>query len=280
MVMVFGIILTIGFLLNSIFNGFAFVNIMFIIISLFVLFFGLYSNKKSNTSTDKKKGVFGIPNIAVYSAAIVLIALLALVFPQGEQYSVTLQINKAVSQINNKDYKSAQRILLKLNGQDPSNALVSQNLAATYIMAHDPDNAIKYLGEANNMLYFNENISYNFGLAYLQKQNYSEALKYFERAISLNPMNIEAHIYAGTMCYNLRYLRKAIYHLENAKMLKPEMPDILYNLGKAHMDLFEYGLAQENFEEALKLKPNDKLKGLINEKLEYLNSIKGGLNNE
>src|SRR5450756_1586433 len=259
---VFGIMLLFGFLCNSIFKGFTFVNIVYIITSLFVLLYGLYSSKRAAniatsinadattgaaTGPGKIKGRRSLPSIVVYLAAIVLIALISVIVPSDKQYSTSSQINKSIKLIDNKDYKSAQKILLKLNGQDPSNALVNQNLAATYIMAHDPDNALKYLGVAYKTFYSNENVLFNYGLAYYQQGNYAEALKCFEIAISLNPSMINAHIYAGTMCYQLRYLRRAIYHLENANFLSPDNPDVLYVLGKANMGLFEYGQAAVSY---------------------------------
>jgi len=289
---VFGIMLLFGFLCNSIFKGFTFVNIVYIITSLFVLLYGLYSSKRAAniatsinadattgaaTGPGKIKGRRSLPSIVVYLAAIVLIALISVIVPSDKQYSTSSQINKSIKLIDNKDYKSAQKILLKLNGQDPSNALVNQNLAATYIMAHDPDNALKYLGVAYKTFYSNENVLFNYGLAYYQQGNYAEALKCFEIAISLNPSMINAHIYAGTMCYQLRYLRRAIYHLENANFLSPDNPDVLYVLGKANMGLFEYGQAENNFNEALKLNPPEEMKNLINEQLKYLDAIKGGV---
>ena len=88
---------------------------------------------------------------------------------------------------------------------------------------------------------------------------------------------VNAHIYAGTMCYQLRYLRRAIYHLENANFLSPDNPDVLYVLGKANLGLFEYGQAENNFNEALKLNPPEEMKNLINEQLKYLDAIKGGV---
>jgi tetratricopeptide (TPR) repeat protein len=276
---VFGIMLLFGFLCNSIFKGFTFINIAYIIISLIILLYGLYLKKRAvnkavsiNANATARRA---LPNIVVYLAAIVLIAFISVIVPSDKQYSFSSQINKSISLINNKDYKSAQRILLKLNVQDPSNAKVCLNLAATYIMAHDPDNALKYLDTAGRMLYFNENVLFNYGLAYYQKGNYADALRCFESAISLNPSMVNAHIYAGTMCYKLRYLRKAIYHLENARFLAPGMPDILYNLGKANMELFEYGQAEKNFNQALKLNPPVEMKNSINEQLRYLGSIKG-----
>lgn len=289
---VFGIMLLFGFLCNSIFKGFTFVNIVYIITSLFVLLYGLYSSKRAAniatsinadattgaaTGPGKIKGRRSLPSIVVYLAAIVLIALISVIVPSDKQYSASSQINKSIKLIDNKDYKSAQKILLKLNGQDPSNALVNQNLAATYIMAHDPDNALKYLDVAYKTLYSNENVLFNYGLAYYQQGNYAEALKCFEIAISLNPSMVNAHIYAGTMCYQLRYLRRAIYHLENANFLSPDNPDVLYVLGKANMGLFEYGQAENNFNEALKLNPPEEMKNLINEQLKYLGAIKGGV---
>lgn len=276
---VLGIMLLFGFLCNSIFKGFTFVNIAYIVISLLVLLYGFYSRKKAVNTTAPVNADAAVrrslPNIVVYLAAIVLIALISVIVPTDNQYSFSTQINKSISLINKKDYRNAQRILLKLNGQDPSNARVCLNLAATYIMAHDPDNALKYLEPANRMLYFNENVLFNYGLAFYQKGNYADALRCFEGAISLNPSMVKAHIYAGTMCYKLRNLRRAIYHLENARLLAPGMPDILYNLAKANMELFEYGQAEKNFNEALKLNPTEEIKNSINEQLKYLDSIKG-----
>lgn len=289
---VFGTMLLFGSLCNSIFKGFTLVNIVYIITSLLVLLYGLYSSKRAAniaasvnanaitgtvTGHGKTKGSRSLPNIVVYLAAIALIALISVIIPSDKQYSVSSQINESTKLIDNKDYKSAQKILLKLNGQDPSNALVNQNLAATYIMAHDPDNAFKYLSVAYKTLYSNEIVLFNFGLAYYQQGNYAEALKCFEIAISLNPSMVNAHIYAGTMCYKLRYLRRAIYHLENASFLSPDNPEILYVLGEANMGLFEYGQAENNFNEALKLDPPEEVKSSIDEQLKYLDSMKEGV---
>lgn len=289
---VFGLMLLFGFLCNSIFKGFTFANIGYLVISLGVLFYGLYSSKRrSNTVTPvnenattstatgkgKIKGKVALPGIVVYFVAIVLIALISVIVPADKQYSTSTQINRSIKLIDSKDYKGAQKILLKLNGQDPSNALVNQNLAATYIMAHDPDNALKYLDVAYKTLYSNENVLFNYGLVYYQKGNYAEALRYFEIVISLNPSMVNAHIYAGTMCYQLRNLRRAIYHFENANFLSPDNPEVLYILGWAEMGLFEYGQAENNFNEALKLNPPEEMKNLINEQLKYLNAIKSGV---
>jgi len=279
--MVFGLMLLFGFFFNCIFKGLSFLNIIYVIISVLILVYSIYiRGKKPGVPQKSQKKKWFLTGAVVYLGAIALILILTAILPSDSLYSTTSQINKSSQLIKNGDYKSAQKILLGLNKKDPSNALVNLNLGAAYIMAKKPDDAMDYLNKANSMLYFDENVPYNMGLAQYQKGNYGDALKYFESAIALNPSMVNAHIYAGTMAYMLRNLRKAIYHFENARLLRPDMPDILYDLGKANIELFEYDQAESNFNGVLKLKPSKELVGLTNDELKYLATLKGGLSNE
>lgn len=268
-------VLIAGILINTIFEGFNTINIILLTEAALLLIYNIPAvNKMLKFGNSKKRDI--LFNVIVYIVLLgVAFSVIKLLSPEN-QFSFSNDINQSAKLIQDGDLKSAEKILQKLYKKDPTNPVINLNLSNIYLKSGHIDLVKSHLDSAARLMSFDENVWYNYGMMYLQNKDNKNAQKCFEQAIELNPQMTKAHVYAGTTSYKLREIRKAIYHLENARVLNPQSPEILLHLGRANIELMEYKQAEQNFKEALELKPTSTLTSAIKEQIEYVNSIKGG----
>jgi len=273
--LIFGLFLIIGILLNTIFIGFNALNIIYLILSAAFLIYSLPFTKKVlkfgvNVKRDRTF------NFIFYTVLLIIFFSSGKLLSSKDPMQYSYDINKCAELIQDGDVKKAEKQLVKLYEKNPSNPLVNENLAVVYLKDKRTDLVKVHLDNASKELNFDENLWYNYGMLYYQQKDYKKAQECFEIAIKLNPNMVKAHIYAGTMSYRLRDLRRAIYHLENAKTISPNSPEILFHLGRANMDLMQYKDAEECLSLALSNKPSKPLETSIQELLKEVKGYRGG----
>lgn len=100
--------------------------------------------------------------------------------------------------------------------------------------------------------------NYNFAEILRKRKKFDRALKYYERAAHLDPANYGAYGNMGAV-----YLRvkkdpeAAIPYLQRAVELRPGYFAAWVDLGRAHFETKRFDLAQQDFEEALRIQPED-----------------------
>jgi len=89
------------------------------------------------------------------------------------------------------------------------------------------------------------------GIGYLQSQKYPEALTAIQEALKLNNQDYQIHNNLGLAYYGLSKWQKAKYHFEVAIQLKKDFPQGLNNLCSTYNQLGEYEKAIEACKQAL-----------------------------
>lgn len=277
---IIGIILLLGGLLEIFFSGISVLGLSFIILSIFI-FFG--SLKVFKSVFVKIIPMEGAPKLVKWIKPLLLglaglIIIMIAILSKGTNPAWFEEgINTAAGYIQSGELKKAEKLLEDLYDEDPNNGAVNLNFAALYLSQGETEEAKPFLDAAAKRLYHDEMLYFDYGMYYYQLEDYYNALINFEKAIQINPSFVAANIYAGTMSYDLRDLKRSIYHLESANYLMPENPEILLYLGKANKDLMNYPQAEEALNLALDKAEYKDLKELINDELDELESFKEGI---
>lgn len=269
--LIIGIILFVGGLLNLYFSGASILSLGYIIVSLGIIISSLPFTKKLIAKLNQwLKPVF-------WSVALLVLLIISLISKGENPARYEEAINQAASDIQAGELKKAEKVLEDLYEDDPMNGAVNLNLAALYLSQGKTEKAKPFLDGALPRLYHDEMLYFNYGIYYYQLEDYPNALINFEKAIQINPSFAAANIYAGTLSYELRDLKKAIYHLENARYLMPENPETLLFLGKANKDMMNYQVAEEVLNLALERATSKDLESQIEDELDELESFKEGV---
>lgn len=100
-------------------------------------------------------------------------------------------------------------------------------------------------------------IQASLGRAYAQQGERVRAEECFERALELDPNMLEAQRYLAAQLLENRAWPSAAALLERSKTLAPADPGIRLDLGVAYRGMGRYDDARREYEEALRLAPND-----------------------
>ncbi|MDI6794091.1 MAG: tetratricopeptide repeat protein [bacterium] len=106
---------------------------------------------------------------------------------------------------------------------------------------------------------------YNMGLAYESLGNYAQAEKAYSMTLLCDPDDVEALIRLGVIYYKSGDYSASVERFEHAGSLDKNCIDAYYWLGKASFDRGNRQKAITLWNEALRLKPDDKL--LLREKM-------------
>ncbi len=96
----------------------------------------------------------------------------------------------------------------------------------------------------------------DLGLLYQQRKNRNEAKRLYARAIILNPMLYNAHMYLATIHYRLGEYKLAVAVLNNAKKYFPEDDMVLLELAEAYFKLGHLTKAAISLGKALAINPS------------------------
>ncbi|NJD04697.1 MAG: tetratricopeptide repeat protein [Ruminiclostridium sp.] len=292
--MALSIVLFLGAATNILLKGINAGNVILLLLSLIPAGYEIILNSRKRTTTAnasnnmqeqassavRKPASTSFIKAAVFILAVIAFGITSRFTINNADYNRSKIINSSINQINNGDYKDAERSLKKLYETDKS-PLIASNLASVYLRLRDAQNARVMLDAANAALFADEKQWFNYGTYFLQQKDYTSALSSFEKAIELNPGLVMAHLYAGTSALILRDLKRAQYHLEEAALLNPVRPDIQYYLGRVYTEMMDYKRAEECFKKA---QTNDDLpkeiSDMLKQRLIELQPYLGGENNE
>jgi type IV pilus assembly protein PilF len=133
----------------------------------------------------------------------------------------------------------------------------SRNLGEAYMQQRDFSSALREFLKAEKLYSKDPLLQNDFGLAYMAKGRLDLAAKHFKKAVKLKPDYVPARNNLGTA-----YLANKEWDVAIV-CFKEIVDDVLYatphypltNLGWAHYNKQEYGVAEKYYSEALKLEP-------------------------
>lgn len=269
------LILLVGALLNAFLEGFSALNIVYIAVPLVLGALAWWLRRAGiSLSLGKVKLHASVFAVIVY---VLVIALATSALAPESAFQLAERINRSAKLIAAGDYDGAEKLLLTLERQEPTNPHIHLNLAAVYLKARRTDLVRQHLDLASPNAQQDPTLWYNYGMLYYQLEDLKNAQRHFDKALLLNPSMTKAAVYAGTMSFRLRELRKAIYYLSHAHLLSPESPEILLHLGRAHLELMNFTAAETALKAALELSPPKGLTEALKEQLAAVEAAKGGL---
>jgi tetratricopeptide (TPR) repeat protein len=196
----------------------------------------------------------------------------------GEQGSATDALQDALAQVHERagDHAQAVKLLEQALARRPQSAELAFALASAYqrngqweravdvvrasILKRDADNvqALNFIG---------------YALA-SEGQRLDEARKMLEHALQLKPMSGEVADSLGWLYVKLNRLDDAERLLVRADRLTPEDPEILEHLGDLYVKRSDRVHAVEAYKRALRNKPDDRARHVIEEELLQLETGK------
>jgi len=159
--------------------------------------------------------------------------------------------------IKKKEYKAAEKLLLRVFKHDSDNTAIINELGRLYRIKKNYAKAEEFLLkglqiEQNNIHLLNE-----LGKTYSVSGRLDEALLMYNKALSVD----SCHVYSMTELARLYLLKKdyeeAEQQLENAIRLDSENVIVLNNLAKLYIEKKDYQSAERAYLSALKIKKND-----------------------
>src|SRR5205085_709043 len=127
-----------------------------------------------------------------------------------------------------------------------------------YVLAHlgHHDQAAEEFATALRLNPKSGRIHYNFAMFLAENNESDQAMAEFQKCVELNPKSAEAHYYLGHMFFVKGDMESAKTHYVETTRLDPTAP-VHNSLGVVYMRLGEVSQAVEQFNEALRMHPDD-----------------------
>ncbi|MFL6515504.1 MAG: tetratricopeptide repeat protein [Chthoniobacterales bacterium] len=127
-----------------------------------------------------------------------------------------------------------------------------------YVLAHlgHHDQAAEEFATALRLNPKSGRIHYNFAMFLAENNESDQAMAEFQKCVELNPKSAEAHYYLGHMFFVKGDMQSAKTHYVETTRLDPTAP-VHNSLGVVYMRLGEVSQAVEQFNEALRMHPDD-----------------------
>ncbi|MDZ7260832.1 MAG: tetratricopeptide repeat protein, partial [candidate division KSB1 bacterium] len=185
------------------------------------------------------------------------------------QHPADLETQKSLGNLylSNQQYQEALEIFQKARESAPGDAEILRDLALTYDFLGQSDKAFEIYQQALNANPEDKDLLFNFGRLYYLKKDYPNAIEQFKKVVEKDPNDAESLVNIGNAYLNmaeeyrvqLREIEetekkpsqekmsdlfskmkdnfsKAIPYLEKAVELKPDNPNVWYNLGVAYVN--------------------------------------------
>lgn len=181
---------------------------------------------------------------------------------------IRMELGSYLYQMNN--FKEAKKEFIEIKDRLPAYPKIHYMLAKLYLQENDLDSAMEN-GELEKK--YNPSLpdgNYMIGEIFKRKKEYISAIKYFEFAIATKPDFAEALIGLGHIRLMKNEFERARDLLVKAKRSENNNPEIYKLLGKAYKKMGQNALAIEEFKTYLKLLPNARDKGQINNEIRNL----------
>ena len=165
-------------------------------------------------------------------------------------------VQLGITYLKNKDYKNAEKYLLKAHQLDNNNILCLVALGNVYQEIKDFDKAETYLKNALQIDHNDVNALSSYGDVLFSTKKYDEAIKKYEKALKFSEI-AEVHFNLGHCYYLIEQFDYAVSHYINAlKIKKNTRHDYYYYLGCALLANGRLRDAVKCFKGAIKLNKN------------------------
>jgi protein O-GlcNAc transferase len=156
---------------------------------------------------------------------------------------------------DNKNYKVAKLIILKILAVDPHNT--NANELAGYIYANEGlhEEAYKFLKIACQSEKSSPESHYYLGIILLNLKKFNEAIYSIEKALKKEDF-FEGHLILGDIFTIQKKLKKGINFYKKALELNRKSCEIFFKIGRNYQDLKNYDEAIKNYDEAIILNKN------------------------
>ncbi|MDR0305090.1 MAG: tetratricopeptide repeat protein [Chitinispirillales bacterium] len=158
--------------------------------------------------------------------------------------------------MNKKDYKNAEKLLLKLLSID---SLSSRAHGRYAMLLHETDRYRQALAHYKIAIVrdsFDFNLAYNLGDLYFTNLNDNEnAKKYFKKAVELEPSRWQSYFKLGIISLESNHLDSAIYYLLSAENYSSDNPRLLYLLATAYEKKNDYTNALKVYDKLCEIDP-------------------------
>ena len=149
---------------------------------------------------------------------------------------MTVSYQEAVRHFEEKDYQSAQDILINLKESEKNNADVSYFLAVVKSITGDYDGAVPLFKEVMQLKPGHTEACYNLALCLQNQNNNREALIYYEKAAELNPFLSEAYNNIAIIYKGMGKYGQAEAAFKKAIKAKPGNSNAMSNLSNLTLD--------------------------------------------
>jgi tetratricopeptide (TPR) repeat protein len=183
----------------------------------------------------------------------------------GEQYRIALRINSSAGKAHyglgsvfmaESKFKEAAGELEQALRDDPRNGEVHSYYGYVLESLGRKDEAVGEYERGIQLSPKAGKVHYNYAMSLLVNGNLNQAIAEFQTALKHTPNHPEAHYYLGRALFLKGDLEGAkIHYLETAR-LDPKAP-VHNSLGVVYMKLGQTSQAIAQFNEALRLRPND-----------------------
>ncbi len=119
------------------------------------------------------------------------------------------------------------------------------NLGVTYLKIEEYDLAIETFNKAIPINSKDTDLYMNLGMAFYSKGDFQKAAKAYSKAVFINSGDPENCNYAGIAHCAVKNFKEAIYYFKQAVKLEPRNITFGYNLAQAYFELEKYGQAEE-----------------------------------
>lgn len=130
------------------------------------------------------------------------------------------------------------------------------NLAESFLIKKDYNEAIKYFIKASKLQSKNFLIYFKLGFILMEKRNLDEAIKYFKKSLTLNNKFSDTYFNLAVVYNLLNKKEKSILCFQSVIKLNPNDVEAYYNLAISYRETGDLQMAEKVFETALKINPN------------------------
>jgi protein O-GlcNAc transferase len=168
----------------------------------------------------------------------------------------TQMLNAAISALNSRDLKLAERLFRNILKTDGSHIAALNLLVVVLISMQRYYEAERFIAKATSLDQQSDVSFYNYGLISKNLGKPQEALEHFNKAIALNRSVSETWNNRGTVFNELNKYSLAIADFDNAIKLNSQYSEAYANKGKSLAQLKRYDEALIAYDKALSIKPD------------------------
>ncbi|WP_162687384.1 tetratricopeptide repeat protein [Bradymonas sediminis] len=190
-----------------------------------------------------------------YDEAVTHIETARSIAPGELSHTVALAQAYAVTE----QYTKAQNLLEEVIARQPTNLTAKNNLAVLALKAGDDEKAMEYVRDV--LKEDNENVGAlnSLGLIYVKRENASLAKYVFTKAIKLAEKKPDPDIHnnLGMVYMAEDEVAQGVKQFEAANKVDPNYLESRLNLGSILIEYLDYERAATQFEEAVRISPNN-----------------------